>query len=320
MKSKKIFFTLMISILLILVLTFTNLYFSPDSLWFIYPVAGIIWMALTIILAKRNSAIKIAISGAVMISLAAVCVNLKFTPEYHWFFEAIFLALWWPLGVYIARHPHSKVLSILGSLLIIAMLVIENLIHSPKYLWFVYAVFPILWWPIIKLFPKLAASKAFAVISSLIIISYYAALNMFCAPGYPWFIYPAFAVLWWPLANRLGGKGKGFSFSLAGSGLIILFFIIVNLVSSPNAVWAIYPIFAVLWWPLAYGLGRKGKGFALSLAGSGLTIIFFVMVNYITSPRAIWAIYPIFAVLWWPLGVYFHKKIKRVNSSKKEVN
>lgn len=251
MKHRKLYFTVTISVLLILVLVFTNLYFSPNTNWFIYPVLGIAWMALTIILAKRNSAIKIAISGAAMLILSAVCINLILTPEHLWFPEAIFFVIWWPLGVYIAKRPHSKALSILGSLLIMAMLVIENLVYSPEYLWFLYAVFPILWWPIIKLLPKLAASKAFAVISSIIIISYYAALNLFFAPGYPWFIYPAFAVLWWPLVHWLGGKGRGFAFSVAGCGLIILFFIIVNIVSSPRAVWAVYPIFAVLWWPLS---------------------------------------------------------------------
>ncbi|MDD1501348.1 permease prefix domain 1-containing protein [Lysinibacillus sp. CNPSo 3705] len=39
-------------------------------------------------------------------------------------------------------------------------------------------------------------------------------------------------------------------FSIWGSGLIIVFFIFINLYYTPNIIWAIYPIFAILWWPL----------------------------------------------------------------------
>ncbi|CAM5195484.1 2TM domain-containing protein OS=Lysinibacillus sphaericus OX=1421 GN=LS41612_00660 PE=4 SV=1 [Lysinibacillus sphaericus] len=38
-------------------------------------------------------------------------------------------------------------------------------------------------------------------------------------------------------------------FSLWGSGLIAAFFIFINLYYTPNTIWAIYPIFAILWWP-----------------------------------------------------------------------
>ncbi|MGE7842777.1 permease prefix domain 1-containing protein [Lysinibacillus sp. NPDC093712] len=40
-------------------------------------------------------------------------------------------------------------------------------------------------------------------------------------------------------------------FSLWGSGLITAFFIFINLYYTPNTIWAIYPIFAILWWPLS---------------------------------------------------------------------
>lgn len=40
-------------------------------------------------------------------------------------------------------------------------------------------------------------------------------------------------------------------FSIWGSSLIIAFFIFINLYYTPNTIWAIYPIFAILWWPLS---------------------------------------------------------------------
>jgi len=40
-------------------------------------------------------------------------------------------------------------------------------------------------------------------------------------------------------------------FSLWGSGLITALFIFINLYYSPGVIWFVYPVFAVLWWPLA---------------------------------------------------------------------
>ncbi|MBC1778589.1 permease prefix domain 1-containing protein [Listeria booriae] len=40
-------------------------------------------------------------------------------------------------------------------------------------------------------------------------------------------------------------------FSIWGSALLIILFIVVNLMYSPDVLWCIFPIFAVLWWPLS---------------------------------------------------------------------
>lgn len=42
-----------------------------------------------------------------------------------------------------------------------------------------------------------------------------------------------------------------------------------------------------------------------SIWGSSLIIVFFVFINFYYTPDTIWAIYPIFAILWWPLSMYF---------------
>lgn len=54
--------------------------------------------------------------------------------------------------------------------------------------------------------------------------------------------------------------GLQLCFSLAGSVLIIALVIFVNLYASPDFLWCVFPIFAVLWWPLAmYFRWRKYK-------------------------------------------------------------
>jgi hypothetical protein len=53
-----------------------------------------------------------------------------------------------------------------------------------------------------------------------------------------------------PLKKSSAGLQLGFS--IAGSLLIIALMLFINLyVSSPRFLWCIFPIFAVLWWPLA---------------------------------------------------------------------
>jgi len=71
------------------------------------------------------------------------------------------------------------------------------------------------------------------------------------SPQYPWAIYPAFAVMWWPISLFFAKKRNYFGLSVAGGAIIIIFSIIVNIVSTPTIIWAVYPIFLVLWWPLS---------------------------------------------------------------------
>lgn len=49
-----------------------------------------------------------------------------------------------------------------------------------------------------------------------------------------------------------------------------------------------------------------------SIWGSLLIIGLFVFINFYYSPQVIWFVYPTFAVLWWPLSMYYrYSKLKR---------
>jgi type VI protein secretion system component VasF len=50
---------------------------------------------------------------------------------------------------------------------------------------------------------------------------------------------------------------------------------------------------------------RHGLGLAFSVVGSLLIILLVLFVNFYYTPRVIWCVYPIFAVLWWPLAMLF---------------
>jgi len=190
-------------------------------------------------------------AGSLMSMVFLVVVNYLTSPDFMWFLYPVFALLVWSISwIFLMQRKH-KPHSVLCSLLIIVFLIVINYLHSPDHPWFLYAIFPIVWWPVSTLFGKKAKTLPFACIASLCTIVYYSILNIYISPPYPWAIYPAYAVLCWPLALYYVQNRNYFGLSISASFLTILFFITVNLVSSPGTIWAIYPIFLILWWPLS---------------------------------------------------------------------
>lgn len=58
---------------------------------------------------------------------------------------------------------------------------------------------------------------------------------------------------------------------------------------------------------------RDSSGLALgfSVWGAALIIALVVFINLYYTPGTIWFVYPVFAVLWWPLGMLYHWLGKR---------
>ncbi|WP_088069875.1 hypothetical protein [Gottfriedia luciferensis] len=198
--------------------------------------------------------------GCIMTMLFFMIVNFITSPSTIWFIYPCFFLLFWPISLYFIGKRSMKQFSFFGSIVILAYLLTENLVHSPDYLWFFYAAYPILCWPILMHLGSKARTFSIALIGSIITIAYYGLLNFIATPSYPWVIYPAFAVIWWPLSIYHANRKSYVAFSFSASILISIFFIYVNIISSPNTIWAVYPIFAVIWWPLSmYFYGYKKK-------------------------------------------------------------
>lgn len=189
--------------------------------------------------------------GSLISILFFLIVNFLTSWDYLWFIYPSFFLLLWPLSVHLTKNKNYKVHSVFTSLLLIMFLITNNYLHSSNHPWFLYACYPIIWWPILMFLENRRRTLSLAILGCGITIVYYSILNIALSPQYPWTIFPSFAVLWWPLAMYYTKKKKYFQFSLSASLLIIVFFITVNLVSSPDSIWAVYPIFVVLWWPLS---------------------------------------------------------------------
>lgn len=198
---------------------------------------------------KGRYAVGFAAAGCVMSIIFLVVVNYLTSPGYLWFVYPAFAVLWWPLSVLFARR-HHKAYSFAGSVLILIFLFTINIMFSPFHLWILYAAFPVLCWPVIICLGKHAGRFPAAAAVSLFAIAYYYLLNTFYSPGFPWFIFPTYAVLWWPISVLLVKRKRLMLFSLVGTVISIAFFVVLNAVTTPNQIWAVYPIFALLWWPL----------------------------------------------------------------------
>lgn len=206
--------------------------------------------------------------------------------------------------------------SIVGSILCILFFLTVNLSTNSMAgidnLWFIYPTFFVLWWPLSIIFAANSNLKAFSVVGSISIIVFLIAVNYTTSSCHPWFLYAVFPVVWWPVTMFAGERAKSIKFALIGSASTILYYTLLNLWISPNYPWAVFPAYAVIWWPMSMYFGPRKKYFALSVMGSFVTILFFTIVNYISSPSTIWAIYPIFAVIWWPLSLYYFHYKKRL--------
>jgi hypothetical protein len=191
-----------------------------------------------------------AVTGSLMSIFFLIIVNTLTTPDDIWFFYPAFVLLQWPVSLYFFSQGKTKEYSAVTSLLLILLLVWENGMHSPDHPWFLYVTFAIIWWPILMYAGRFAGTLAMALIGSFSVIISYGLLNVLISPEFPWAIFPAYAVLWWPLAIYFGGKKKWFSFSVWASILSGIFFITVNAITTSD-IWAIYPLFAIVWWPLS---------------------------------------------------------------------
>ena len=101
-------------------------------------------------------------------------------------------------------------------------------------------------------------STAFSAAGSLLIVAFLFFINYITSWGHPWFIYPTFAVLWWPLSMFFAAHKRYKAFAISGSVLTSVFVFLVNYITSWAYPWFIFPVFAIWWWPLSmYTAGQK---------------------------------------------------------------
>lgn len=208
----------------------------------------------------------------------------------------------------------SFIISAISSLLIIAMLFFTNWNTYWGHPWFIYPTFVVLWWPLSIYFAENHNYTMYSVSASVLTTVFFVLVNLITKTAYPWFIFPVFAIWWWPLVMLTARRKRYRLFSVIGSLYTAAFFLVVNIVTTPETVWFIYPVFAVLWWPLSQLLCGMKKYKLFSVIASLYTIGFFALVNFLTSPATLWFVYPAFGIAWWPLSMFFAKRYPKIYS------
>ncbi|RAP78173.1 hypothetical protein [Paenibacillus montanisoli] len=198
--------------------------------------------------------------------------------------------------------------AVMGSLMTFVFLLLVNQLTSPGYFWVIHPAFALFQWPIAMYFAAAGRIKPYSAVASLLIILYLFLENMSHSPGHPWFLYPSLAIIWWPVLMYAGRYAGTLRMALIGSFFIIVSYGLLNLLLSPAFPWVIFPAYAALWWPMSIYFSRSRKWFEFALCASLLTSALFITLNAASSPDQIWAIYPIFAVVWWPLSMHFYAK------------
>lgn len=300
-------FALAGSLLTLVFLAAINLIVTPKYLWFLYTVPLLLCFPAGVYLRNKIISIPIAILFSVLLILYFTIINLLLTPSEFWAVYLIYAALWWPLSLCFKNR--QKPFSVAGALLTIAFLIVSNLLNS-VYPWALYACFPVVFWPIAMYAGKRMGSFKFSVAASVVSVAYYGALNAFLEPLSPWVIFVAFAVLWWPVSVYFYGHHAPHKYAAVMSALSITFFAAVNMIYSPGALWAHYPSFAILWWPITLAFARRKWWLGYAVVATLLSIMFFAGINIATSAGYPWSVYPSLAMLWWPLTAGFAGKHK----------
>lgn len=110
-------------------------------------------------------------------------------------------------------------------------------------------------------------------------------------------------------SNKLG---LSLAFSVWGAVLITAFFVFINMYYSPHIIWFVYPVFAIIWWPMSmlfhwlHVKDGRPTGLSYSICSFVLIMGLLIFINFYCSPHTIWFVYPAFGLIWWPMSMLFH--------------
>lgn len=297
-------FSVVGSLLTILFFAFINFSTGARFPWFIFPAYGALWWPILTVFIGRPSMKLLSLVGSLITIAFLVLTNYLTSWSYPWFLFPSFAILWWPISVLFGSR-HRQVFSVVGSIVLIAFFMITNYVTSPAVIWFYYPLFAVIWWPLSVFLAGPRTIKVYSVLGALAILSFLAIENFLKTPFCPWALFACFPVLMWPvgvlLRQHLGKRYVAWIGCIVG----ILYYTVLNLYIFKGFPWAIFPAYALLWWPLACTFAKHGRSLSFAIAGSSLSAALFIATNLITSPHTIWAVYPIFALVWWPLSVYY---------------
>lgn len=277
----------------------------PWALYACFPV--LLWPAAMFLVNKLKGQ-AFSIIAFICLVLWYGALNVFHSPGSPWIIFVAFPLLWWPLSVYFyGRHcPH--IYAAVMSLISIVFFVAVNVIFAPGSIWAFYPAFALIWWPMTLMFARKRAWFAYSVAAYILTVVFLSAVNYITSPSFPWSVFPAMGMIWWPAGVLAARKKNTLGFSVFGALLVIGTLVVINLITSPSLLWSIFAALGVIWWPAGVFFTRKKSALGLSLFGALLVIGTLIAINLITSPSFLWSIFTALGILWWPAAVLFAKK------------
>jgi hypothetical protein len=104
---------------------------------------------------------------------------------------------------------------------------------------------------------KDSPALAFSVWGAALITALMMFINFAYSPRTIWFVFPLFGVAWWPMSvyfhwlRSKTGRPVSFQYSICGFTLITCLMLFINFSYSPRTIWFVYPVFGLIWWPMA---------------------------------------------------------------------
>jgi hypothetical protein len=162
-------------------------------------------------------------------------------------------AAWAVYAIGLSKHRDHAGFAAVNALLLGGYCVLLHRLFTPSaHPWFWYAFFPLALWVVVIAFKERAYAPKPALAAAAVFLAYYGALNLWLSPAAPWVLFltgPASAAV---IGARLRGRALPLAVWMTVTGIV--YFAAINLVFTPHALWAVYPAFGLLWWPLSVWL------------------------------------------------------------------
>ncbi len=284
-------------------LLFINVLTSPSIMWSFIPSALLLWWPLGALYAETKKGKLLSVLGTLLNIGFLVGLNLAFTPGYPWFLFVAGPMLWWPIAMFAGEKAKTRTFAWCSYVILVSYYGAINLWVEPRHLFTVYIAYALIWWPISVTRRNKINRKALSVLGAVANMAFMFSMNQLVKPEYFWSIFVFAPLLWWPICEFAGQKAKTVGFAWFSFIALGGYYGLVNYFIETRHPFILYILFALAWWPLGIALSKHKNVRRFSVEGALLLAMFFGIVNWITTPSVVWAIYPISVTMLWPICV-----------------
>lgn len=297
--------------LVLLTLLTVNLITSPGFWWWVYPAFFTLWWPLSVHMGEKAKTTSFAAYSALAAFLFLVLMHRVHSPHAEpWYLYALLPLAWWPVCRFLSARLSAARIALISAVAFPAYyLGLTALLHGATSLLSLFAVVAAVWIIYAVGISKYRDNAGFAALNAVLLAAYFLLMHrLFTAGAHPWYWYTFFPLFWWVFAAAAGEAAYKPRTVLAGAGAALLYYGALNLWLSPATPWILFLAGPAAVAVLCSVFAAKKQHFALSVCVSAAAILYFAAINLVYTPHAVWAVYPAFGILWWPLSMWLHTR------------